>query len=342
MFLFPTNKEIQEISPVKVARMSEDRLGFKLMPFRSVNAGIVQWTQKDNYSGLQQLRGLDGSPASVKRIGQNTYSYMPGIYGEFQTIGESELTLRAGSITTDAPIDITDLVVEGENFLLGRELDRQESIIWTLLTTGTFTITGPNGQASFTDTFALQTANRAVAWTTLATATPLVDIRAVQQLGLGKGVAFNGSSKMYMNRLTANALIGNTNAADLGGIKSEYGATITASLEKINAILLGQDLPQIEVYDEGYYNEANTFVKYIPDNKVVCVGARATAERIGEYVLTRNANNPNMAPGPYVFIVDRTKPVNGQKQVPPTVEVHRGHNGGPIIYFPGSIVILST
>jgi hypothetical protein len=52
--------------------------------------------------------------------------------------------------------------------------------------------------------------------------------------------------------------------------------------------------------------------------------------------MTRNANNPGMAPGRYQKIIDR-----GENEVPRKIEVHRGHNGGPVIYFPGSIVAMT-
>jgi hypothetical protein len=83
-FLYPTNREIQTIGPAKVARLAENRVGFEIMPMRNVNAGTVEWVQADNYFGLQQLRGLDGAPPHVKRVGEKTYVYEPGVYGEFR------------------------------------------------------------------------------------------------------------------------------------------------------------------------------------------------------------------------------------------------------------------
>lgn len=339
-FVFPTNKRLQEIGPAKVARASANRRGFQLMPIRGVNEAIVRWRQKDNYAGLQQLRGVDGSPPAVSLVGEKVYQYNPGIFGEFYPIGETELLLRAGSIATDAQVNVDDLVTDAQDFLIQRELDRIEATIWTLLSSGTFSITAPNGNQLFTDTFAIQTYNRIAAWSDPANSRPLADFRAVQQLGPSNGANFGAPAVALMNRATANSLLGNANTADLFG-KRLNGGNSVLNLGDANRIMLGEDLPQVEVYDEGYFSQGTTFVRYIPNNRVVVVGARPAGQVIGEYLQTRNVLN-NGAPGPYEFVIDRINGVNGEKRVPPGIEVHRGHNGGPVIYYPGSVVVMTV
>lgn len=346
-FLYPTNRELITIGPEKVARLTPARLGFTLMPMRRVNAGIIQWQQRDNYRGLQQLRGLDGSPNYVKPVGNNLFSYTPGVFGEYGTVTETELMNRAGSVSADVPIDVTDLVTGWQDLLIQRELDRIEQIIWTLLSTGTFSVSTPStaagqGTVAMKDTFTLQTQSRAVDWDTVATATPLVDIRAVQAKGLGKGVSFGASAMAILNRVTLNKLLSITNTSDIGGRRTLGGGTIN-SLAEINRILNGEDLPALTVYDEGYYTDANIFTKFVPDDKVIFIGSRTSGEKIGEYLMTRNISNPGYGPGSYDFVRDRTgNAPDGQKYVPANMEIHRGHNGGPAIYFPGSICILSV
>jgi hypothetical protein len=59
--------------------------------------------------------------------------------------------------------------------------------------------------------------------------------------------------------------------------------------------------------------------------------------------MTRNANNPGYAPGSYTYTIDRTgNGPNGQRQTPPNIEVHQGHNGGPRLEYPGSILLMSV
>ena len=48
--------------------------------------------------------------------------------------------------------------------------------------------------------------------------------------------------------------------------------------------------------------------------------------------MTRNANNPSLAPGAFMDVVESARP-------PRQIEVFDGHNGGPRLYFPSAIVI---
>jgi hypothetical protein len=171
-------------------------------------------------------------------------------------------------------------------------------------------------------------------------ATPLADFRAVQLLSRGHSVRFDQTARAYMNRVTWNNFIKNTNAADFGG-KKGMGLQSLTSLGDANTILTGEGLPNIVVFDGGFLNDAGTFVPFIADAKVVVVGQRTDGGRIGGYRMTRNANNPGLAPGAYTEVIDRGEAGSG-KQIPRTIEVHDGHNGGPVIYFPSGIVILSV
>jgi hypothetical protein len=58
---------------------------------------------------------------------------------------------------------------------------------------------------------------------------------------------------------------------------------------------------------------------------------------VGEYRFTRNANNPDLGPGPYMKVIDR-----GDTEVPRGLEVHDGHNGGIALYHPAAIVTMTV
>jgi hypothetical protein len=335
--IYPTNREIQVIAAEKVARLSANRVGFNVMPIRSVNAHFIDWQQRDNFNGLQQLRGLDGQPAAVRRVGSKRYIYEPGVFGEFLTVTEQELTARAGSIMGDPPIDITDLVLEFQNQLLERELDQAESIIWNLLANGTFTVSALSG-IQFNGTFDLQTHTAAVDWSA-NTAKPIDDFRAAGLKGAGKGVNFGASATAYMNKVTANEML--QHFTNDSSILVNAGSTVI-NLADVNRILAGNDLPTIQIYDEGYYNDSNVFTRYIPTGVVIIVGARADGSTVGEYRMTRNANNPGMTPGAYTYIKDYASGINAPKETPPRLEVHRGHNGGPVVYFPSAIIRMNV
>ncbi len=339
-YLYPEASELREIGPNLVAEATANDILFKIMPIRSVNAGIIRWSLEDDQYGLQQLRGLDGAPVHVTPLGKVDYASEPGYFGEYMTITERELTERGGSIVGESVVDVNDLVASKYRQLVAREIARFRQIGWTLLSTGTFSISGKGSTLTHTDTFALQTLAGSD-WSTVATATPLADFRAVQQKGSEFGTTFGSASMAIMNRVTANRLFGNTNAADLGGRRTMGGGTVS-SLDETNRIAMAEDLPHIEVYDQGYKNDSGTFTKFIADDKVVFVGLRNDGDRIAEYRMTRNIANPGGAPGSYEFLKDYAAGINAPREVPGRIEIHRGHNGGPVIYRPKSIVVASV
>lgn len=335
-FIFPSNMELQAIAQDKLPRLTQERAGFKIMPLRDQDTHLLSWEQKDNYTGLQAIRGMGGQPGKVKKVGGKRYTMEPGIYGEHIPLDERELTARRQWGSFGTPVNVTDLVMEAQDQLLLRRLDRIESIIWTLATTGVISVSDADGTVQQTDSFPIQTYSAGVSWATAATSTPLVDFRAIKLLGRGHSVSFGRQAVAYVNQTTVNNLLKNTNSADLYGRRTSGLGTFN-SVAEVNQLLLGDDLPTLEVYDEGYLNDSGTFVPFIPDNKAVVIGKRPAGQDVGEYRLTRNANNPSMASGAYMKVIDR-----GEQQVPRLIEVHDGHNGGPVIFFPSAVIVASV
>ena len=340
-FTFPTSAEIEQIAQDKMPRLIQDRPIFNLLPTRDVDADLLEWEQLDNYQGLQQIRGLDGNPGRVAKTGGQGFLMQPGYYGEFEKIEERELTKRRRYGTFGTPIDISDLVMSIQDKLLQRRLDRMEMIGWTLLQSGTFSVSNGQGTVLQTDSYPVQSFTASYSWSNAANATPLADLRQVQLKHRGHSVNFGATATVYVNRVTWNNLISNYNAADLYGRRQE-GLGLINNINDFNRLTAGDDLPQIQIYDEGYIsdgadgNSAGTFVPFIPNNRAVVVGKRPAGQVVGEYRLTRNANNPDLAPGAYMRVIDR-----GEHHVPRTIEVHDGHNGGPVIFFPSAIVMMS-
>lgn len=335
-FTFPTSAELMEIEQEKLPRLIEDDPIFNLFPIVNVDAHLLMWEQLDNFVGLQQIRGLNGQPSRVKQTGLNRYQMTPGVYGEFETIDEEQLTMRRQIATFGQPVSIDDLVTVCQDKLLNRRLDRIRWILWTLLTTGTFSVstTAPGG-VMHTDTYSLQT-HAGSDWSTVSTGTPLADFRAAKLLARGKSVSFGSGATAFMNQTTANLLLANTNSNDIAGRRTSGLATID-NINQVNQLLTGDDLPTIQVWDDGYIDDDGNFQLWIPNDKVIIVGKRTSGVSLGEYRMTRNANNPSMAPGVYTRVIDR-----GEDTIPRTIEVHDGHNGGPVIFFPGGVVIMSV
>jgi len=334
-YTYPSNLELKEIQQSLLAVLTQNDPIFEIMPIVETDAALVAWEQEDDYIGLQQIRGYNGAPNTVKAVGGKRFQIEPGIYGEMLPVDELEITTRRGFGDQSArPVNVSDLVRKRQDQLMTREVNRIRHIGWTLVSTGTFSINGPDGLAHHTDTFSLQT-HAGSDWSTVATATPLVDFRNAKLLGRGYSVNFGAQAKAYANSTTVNYMLNNTNTADIGGKRLNGGNSFN-SLKDMNSVLLDNDLPQVVPYDEGYKNDANSFQLFIPNDKVVIVGRRSDGGRIAEYQMTRNANNANEAPGAY------TKVVDDPNKVPRTVEVHHGHNGGPAIYFPSAIIIMSV
>lgn len=330
---FPTSAELEEVEKVKLPRLTEERLGFRVCPMVNVEAHLLEWEQEDDWTGLQNARGMGGPFTRVKKKGVNRYAVVPGVYGESMGLDELELTTKREIGTFGRPINVRAEVMRLQDRLLERRLDRVESIIWTLLGTGSYSVSGDDGPIHV-DSYSLQTQAAAVAWATVATATPLVDFRAVALKARGKGCTFGRQATAYMNRVTFNNLVANTNANDLGG-RFTYGGNPFRGVEDVNRILAQEDLPVIAVYDEGYLTDAGVWTPFIANSKVIVVGRRTNGSKVMDYAMTRNANNPNLAPGPYREVIERREPPKG-------IDVYDGHNGGLRVYFPSAICILTV
>lgn len=340
---YPTNAELTQIERDKLPRLIANRPIFNEFPIVNADAGLVMWEQLDSFTGLQQVRGLNGELPKVQKAGAKRWQMVPGVYGEFIPIDELELTLRRQYGTFASPIDISDLVMEAQDMLLQRRLDRIEAILWTLAITGTFSVPGPDGAILHTDSFTLQTYAAAIPWTTVATAIPLGNLRAMQLLNRGHSVNFGAAAKIYMNRVTANSLLNNANAADVAGKRTGGFGTFN-SIAEMNTLFTADDLPNIVVYDEGYLVDGSvlssppygTFTPFIANGVAVLIGQRPGGQRVGQYKMTRNANNPGLAPGPCMKVRDL-----GEIQSPRLIKIEDMHNGGPAIQYPSAIVSVS-
>lgn len=343
-FVFPSNVTLQEIERVKLPVLMQGRACFDFASTQNVDSHLVEWEQKDSYGGLQALRGLDGRPHSVVPLGASRFQYAPGIYGDQRAFNEAELTRRRAYGTFGTPIDLSDMVMDAQEYLYQRYLDRVEYLIWQA-TSGTITVLGPNGVPTFQDTFASQQYTSSVAFSDHNNATPLQNFRDVVLLGRGtsndipKGTA-------YMNRKTFNNIAANQNSADIFGQRTAGLATIQ-SLGDVNKVMLNEGLPEIQIYEGNYLtgpSGGNPVVAgpaganmFIPDNKVIVVGKRPGNAPAMRYLLTRNAQNPSLAPGMYTKVIDTI-----DREVPRKVEVHCGHNGGVALSFPSAFIYMNV
>lgn len=337
-YQYPTTRELRQINPEKIQDLTRERPTFSIFPMVDSQYWTLEWTQKDNWRGFQQLRGLNGEPSYVQMVGEKSFSAQPGVFGEYATVDEKMMTLRAqSSIGASGPVNISDLITERQDYLNNREVDLIEYTHWKALLDGQFTFLGPTG-AVYSDQFNIQSVVFSD-WSDLANATPLADLLNLKTYTEGKSVSFGSNAKLFMNSKTVSYLLRNKNAADLGGQLAIVvgGTKPLKTLGEINSLLQSNDLPQIVEYNEGYFAEGTgTFTKWIPDNAMSLVGARTNGDTLGEYRLCRNVNNPNGEPGRYEKVIDHL-----DRKVPRTIEVHRGHNGGLVIFYGSAFLRIS-
>lgn len=345
LFTYPTTTELMVINDRLQPQLLADDPIFSHFPIINVDSFNIHWRQKDDYFGMQQLRGLDGQPGVVGHRGAKEYSYEPGVYGEVYPISETDLTRMAElAQIAGRPMSIDRHVMEGNTFLVHREMVLIKYILWKLVTTGTFSI-AKDSAIVHTDSFPIKTVTAAVDWDTVATATPMADFRAVQLLGPNEGVSFGAAAQAYMSLVTFNKLLNNTNTNDLGGklariMQTADGAGI-ADLALVNRVQAGANLPKLNIHEGGYRAAPDApLTPYIPDDIVAIIGQRQQGEALGEYRKTINANNDPVGPGSYSTVWDSA--VNDGGRPPRKVEVHRGHNGGPVLFYPGAIAILKV
>lgn len=336
-YTYPANTTLRKIRQTFLPQRETSSEIRKFFPTSSIDTASLVWEQYDKYQGTMGVRGLNGPPTRLNPIGMSRFSMAPGYYGSYMGIDEIELTTSREIGTFATAINLDEPVTRRMLQLLNAEVVLREVLCWNFLINGTFTSTTATGQILDTQTYTQRTFAAATTWGTPATSTPLADMRAIKLLHRGFSVAFDGRATLYANQTTINNLLLNTNTADLGGKRRTGGATFN-SIQEVNEVLRADnDLPMIVAYDEGYYDNTGTFQLYIPNNVAIVLGRRLDGAPLGEWLMTRNANAPGMAPGGYEKIVD-----NFERSVPREIEVHRGFNGGPVLYYPSGIVVMTV
>lgn len=327
---YPQPVEMQRIANDKANTLRKNSIIWDFFREESSLASELRWFVKDNFFGMQQWRGIGGRPLQVSPIGENEFVAKAGSFGEFRGIHERELMGYLDPANPTTVIDLTQTIMETQEQLLDREYTLKNFILWKLLVDGTFSVAGPNGQVAYSGAYTQASFTASVPWATVATATPMKDILGLPILGRGRKVNFGRGARLLLNQTTANYLVLNRNAADLGGRLVNSGSTLN-TLEDVNRVMESNNCPRIEVCEEGYFDDSNTWTLFIPDNKFVLVGTRPDTAAVGRYV---NTANPNSMSGMGSY--SKFKIV--EDEVPIRAEVHQGHNGGPTLEYPGMIL----
>lgn len=340
-YAYPQSAELMAIDPdLLQAEVINDPLLAPdgAFPIEPTDQDMLVWEQRDTYLGLMQFRGLNADPPRVKRIGSKRYRAEPGYYGEFNEVPEDEMTRRAQPATWAAPINVQDLVRECQDQLLVRQTNRMRWVLWTLLTTGTYAVLDKDGAVGATDAIKLKTYTATVPWATVATATPLANFRALPLLARGTSSLFGATATAYMNQQTFYYMMANTNTSDLRGERLDNNRTVQ-SIGDVNLVFANNSVPQIAIYDGGYLDDTGAWQLYIPDNKVVVIGRRTNGAPVGSFRLTKNVSAPGFRGVAVKTIEHGMRP---DDPAPPKIECQRLFSGGPIVYYPNSIIIMNV
>ena len=311
---------------------------FELIPIVTEDTHLVDYTIRDNSKGLQGGTALEGKPAYVSRLTDSLFRVVPGVFRDVADIAETEITELRDMASREQFQKIEARITDIANLLAERENSRIKKNIWTTMVSGTQNITDALGNVVSNFKYARNYSTAGVAWSSTASAKPLYDMRALFAGINGRtSSAFGPKAKAFANSVTINHMLNNSNAVDLGGKFAGGGNTAFNSLDDANRFYAGDGLPQFVRYDEGYYDDDGTWQKFLADGYVVFVGARPGNSQIGKYVMTRNAVNPNAAPGQYFKMYG---PDELAVKIPPKYEIHRGHNGCPVFHYPSAIRIM--
>lgn len=328
---------IREVLAIKIARGQESRLGMKLLPMKERDETALTYERHRLMRGIQGARGMNAPTTPAQLPGFDKFTIAPGRFGNHFLITENDLEnrRRVGS-WTDFDSDAS-LTARATTLLNQLYLDRVEKNIFDLLLNGTITITDDRGVELYYDIYDIKKSTPSPLMSDQANSQPLRYLRELLELiERGTSVNFRGGS-ILMNRVTLNVILGNTNANDVGGLKMQYGSNVL-SFADINEIFLANDLPKLEVYDEGYYPmpEGTAFQKFIPNGKALLLGKRIDGESIGEYTLTRAAQNgDDSSPGMWFTVRDE------RDRAPAKIILECGHNGGGKIFYPEGVCALS-
>jgi hypothetical protein len=332
----PTTLELQGAIKLKklmqlyLPRALESRELLKILPLTKDNSTTLIYERQQLNTGLQGARGLGGRSNAVRKPGMDQFKVQPGYYGDHWMITEEELVNLRDAGTWDDFASYATQAARGTQHLTQRFLDRCEYSIAQMMLTGGFTAADASGVIKHRDLFNVPSYTPATLFSDLANSQPLNYIRdLIPVLELGKSVSFM-KGFMLMSRPTANLILKNQNNADLNGRRLQYGSTVN-NLDDYNDLLASNDLPKIKVYDGGYYADppgtAPTFARFITNGAIVLVGVREDGEQLGEYRMTRAAQNENSAPGEWYQVEDR------RSKDPCQVILRSGHNGGPVPYY---------
>lgn len=341
-FTYPNNYELVELQARYMEQSLDSYLGLSLFPDRTTDKAEIVMHRPDFIGGVQGWRGL-GKNMPTTDIGYNPFgeycTVQPGYWGESTKLDEVMLTKAGDPSACGAAIDITEMTGDIARGMLQRRYARKELSVWQALIYGGYTAMSISNQIVGSFRYPINRSSVAIPWSNKEYSTPLKDLRCLLLKGRGSIANFGSCTRFYMNQVTANALMSNQNAMDIG--KTAVSACCDyVGMDTINGQLAAQGLGQVAVYDNTYYDNKKQLQLYIPDGKVVAIGCLPNGENIGRYFLTRNLLNcgtGQAVSSPVMMIKDNCGTGDSRE-----IKIMDGHNGGVGLQYPEAVCTIDV
>ncbi len=279
-----------------------DDIAFDILRVRSIAEMIILFEQRDSFSGYSTGRRSGAGFRVVPREEKRRFTVTPYDYGEEKVMDEDFLRMTRQMGTFGMPQRNGEEQINDIIHLIDRFIKRYKYNLWTLLTTGTYSVLGEKGEFIGGDSYVFQSFTVSTAWSNFAASTPIEDLRNMRLQHRGTSSSFGRKGKIYLQSQDVINLLSNTNANDLGAkrVITQNAGAQPFQLGDVNRFLLDSDLPEIVEYDEFLPTAATNFSTvipsataganslyqmYIPYQTGVAIGARDYGEPIGDYTM---------------------------------------------------------
>jgi len=337
------NAELEMLERERAINLAEQTWLGRIMPLVFENTDAVMWDIRENVKALIPAIGIGDTLPQMSDTGGDRFAVVPGHYGVSVPIPAERIVRerKFGQAEFD-PITVEEETSRIMMELAYRERSLMNTIRGRLLSLGEINTLDAAGKIKYNFAWGnyanqLVTYTSTDVWTDLANSKPLYTLRqSLISKGKGSGHEFlTPTAEMGANPVTWSYLWGNTNQADIGGKKSQYGATITEFGSFRSFIQSEAQLPTPVLVESAYEDTAGVWQYDIPDGYLVVVGVHASrGTRAGGYVGTKNAS----AMGRATIFAD----VDRMPNHPKLPRVNRSHSGAPRIDYGKQVVVFKV
>lgn len=311
-------------------------IGAEYLPLNTIdfagNADTIRWEIYGPSTGMTRPHTPNTQPNFAAFPVLKSKETSTAYWKEGHRIGETDILQlrRAGSFSERYG---RKMVHDGIKNLDLRLKSRMEWLRWQALqgllswdhngVTRTIDFEVPEGNKESAD----------VLWSDHEHADPIADLQAAIRRYRGTG---SGRPDMIINSVVAGHLAQNQVIRDLVRQSSSVVQIGTDSIADLLLPLVG-GIKRVRVYDEVFLDDDGIPHPFIPDDKVLLIGAGSGA--VGEFASTPSLHNGSLdspQPGSFVIHDDKTNEAN------PYYDIFAGIYGLPVIYHPQRLQVLTV